>query len=139
MSLSEGQLATVQRMVTSQNWKYTLRKVLSMAYDDQELSTMCAVGRKGAQNKAMDKEDLGALKGNYSIHTVCHTDVRNNNHACMCNIILLLPFIYLGFIQAHYPDTAINNERFNTVVNSACCGARRRCARGLNPEYYSNR
>ena len=34
--------------------------MLSMAIDDRDLGTVCAVGRKGVQNKVMDKEDLGA-------------------------------------------------------------------------------
>ena len=63
LSLSEGQLATIKCLASSQNWQYTLRKVLSMLYDDKELAGMCAIGRKGAQHQAVDKEDLGALKG----------------------------------------------------------------------------
>ena len=34
-----------------------------MVYNDMELAKMCAVGKAGAKNTPMGKEDLGALKG----------------------------------------------------------------------------
>ncbi len=63
LSLSAGQQATLKCLSSSQDWGYTLRKILAMVFDDMELAQMCAVGKVGAKNTPMRKEDLGALKG----------------------------------------------------------------------------
>ena len=65
LSLTAGQQATLKRLASSQDWPYTLRKLLSIVFQDIELARMCAVGKPGAKNTAMNKEDLGALKGMY--------------------------------------------------------------------------
>ena len=63
LSLTAGQQATLKCLASSQDWPYTLRKLLSIVFQDIELARMCAVGKPGAKNTAMNKEDLGALKG----------------------------------------------------------------------------
>ena len=63
LSVTKGQYSTLQCLAVSQGWKYTLRKLISMVYTDEELSGYCAIEKAGAKNKAIDPEDLGAMKG----------------------------------------------------------------------------
>ncbi len=63
LSLTAGQQATLKCLSASQEWPYTLRKLLAILYEDLDLGSMCAVGKSGAKNTPMNKEDLGALKG----------------------------------------------------------------------------
>ncbi len=65
LSLTAGQQATLKCLSASQEWPYTLRKLLAILYEDLELGQMCAVGKSGAKNMPMNREDLGALKGMY--------------------------------------------------------------------------
>jgi len=63
VSLTKGQHATITCISKSQKWTYTLRKLLLMVYTDEFLGSHCAVGKKGSKNKAINFEELGALKG----------------------------------------------------------------------------
>ena len=42
---------------------------------------------------------------------------------------LRLLFSMIGFIQELHPASKVSNEEFNSIINSVCCGARRRLKR----------
>ena len=87
-----------------------------MVYSDDVLSDKCAVGKKGAKHQPIDNEELGILKGILCLwlHTLwkCHYHKFHRYFA--------------GFLQSLYTSEKVCSAEVNTIVNSACCGARRR-------------
>ena len=51
LSLTSGQQATLKCLANSQDWPYTLRKLLSIVFEDLDHASLCGVGKPRANKE----------------------------------------------------------------------------------------
>ena len=64
-------MGTLRCLSKTQKWTFTARKLIIVLFDDDYLQGKCAVGKKGTKNEAMNKEQLGIMKGKI-LHSCIH-------------------------------------------------------------------
>ena len=93
-------------------WKAALRKILVGVFGVNKLSQSCAKGKKNAQNKSLDPQMVRSITG---------------NNICTIIITILFMLFFIDILYQRYGDSCVDlrPESINTVINSACSGARR--------------
>ena len=93
-------------------WKAALRKILVAVLGVNELSQSCARGKKNAKNRSLDSQLVRSVTGKYIFTTYTYYYPR---------------IIFVDILYQRYGDSSVDlrPETINTVINSACSGARR--------------